>query len=320
MSSNESNATSLTQNKKDGYSIRCLQGEGILLPAVATNAATNITYSTATSGGNVTSDGGASVTARGACWSTSQNPTVADNHTDDGIGTGSFTSSLTGLSSNTTYYVRAYATNSSGTAYGSQVNFTTDPATITDADGNVYNVIRIGTQLWIKENLKTTKFNDNSTIPSVTLNSAWASLITPGRTWYANNGYYGDIYGGLYNWYAVNTGILCPIGWHVPSSDEEATLINYLGGGSIAGGKLKETGTTHWTGPNTGATNETGFTALPGGYRSNDGTFVNIEGHGYWWSSNYPVGYGWAMHYNSSSVVSDVFGSTYGLSIRCLRD
>ena len=139
--------------------------------------------------------------------------------------------------------------------------------TVTDVDGNVYNTVTIGTQCWLQENLKTTKYKDGTSIPLVTDNSAWGSLSTPGYCWYNNDDTYKNTYGALYNYYTVLTNNLCPSGWHVATEREWSTLVTYLGGASIAGGKLKESGTTHWVTPNTGANNETGFIALPGGRR-----------------------------------------------------
>ena len=294
----------------------------VQLPTLTTNAVTLVTATSAVSGGNITDAGGGIITARGVCWSINENSTITDNYTDDGSGTGDFTSLLTGLSPNTTYFLRAYATNSEGTAYGNEVTFTTEQ--LTDADGNIYSTVIIGTQIWITENLKTTKYNDGTDIPLVTDNTEWASLTTPGYRWYNNDmGTYGDTYGALYNWYAVNTGKLCPEGWHVPTDEEWTILTDYLGGADIAGGKLKEAGTTHWESPNTGATNETGFTALPGGYCSNMGSFVLIGTHGNWWSSSeYMTNNGWkiGLVYNSSSVDSHGAIKIYGFSVRCIMD
>jgi uncharacterized protein (TIGR02145 family) len=309
--------------KVEGFSVRCLQGEGQVLSAVTTNTVTSITSTTATSGGNVTSDGGAAISARGVCWSTSTNPLATGSHTSNGTGEGVFTSLIIGLTPNTLYYVRAYATNSAGTAYGNQNSFTTS-ITITDIDGNIYNTVQIGTQLWMKENLKTTRYNDNTVIPNVTDDATWGGLSTGAYCWYNNEApTYKNIYGGLYNWYAVNTGKLCPTSWHVPTDAEWTILTTFLGGESVAGGKLKETGTAHWTSPNTGATNETGFTALPGGYRYYLGAFGSIANFGYWWStSEYNATYAWFRYfrYDGDNVIILNWQKGTGFSIRCLRD
>ena len=299
------------------------------VPPTLTTTVIAVTQNTALSGGNVTFDGGEAVTARGVCWSTSSNPTVAlSTKTTNGSGTGSFTSNITGLSPNTTYHVRAYATNSAGTGYGTQLSFTT-PDTITDADGNVYNTVIIGTQVWTAENLKTTKYNDGSNIPLVTDNTSWGNLTTPGYCWYNNDAAnHKNVYGALYNWYAVNTGKLCPAGWHVPSDTEWTTLTDYLGGESVAGGKLKSTGTIEdgtglWHRPNPGATNETGFTAVPGGYRYVDGTFCNIGSDGQWWSSTATFSTDALCRFmlcNNNSVSSSYYNKKKGNSVRCVRD
>ena len=197
--------------------------------------------------------------------------------------------------------------------------------TVTDIDGNVYNTVTIGTQVWMLENLKVTKLNDGTAIPLVTDGTAWANLTTPGFCWYDNNeATYKNTYGALYNWYTVNTGKLCPTGWHVPTDAEWTTLTSYLGGESVAGGKLKEEGTTHWQSPNTGATNSSGLTALPGGYRSgSDGYFYNFGSNGYWWSSSAyssSDAWRWRLYYNYSYVDRSNFSKRLGYSVRCLKD
>ncbi|MDP3003129.1 MAG: fibrobacter succinogenes major paralogous domain-containing protein [Bacteroidales bacterium] len=294
------------------------------VPTLTTTAATSITGTSATSGGNISADGGAAVTARGVCWSTFPNPTTYNYYTADGSGIGSFISSITGLTANTTYYIRAYATNSAGTAYGTNVIFTTPALTVTDIDGNVYNTVTIGTQVWMKENLKTIKYNDGTAIPLVTDGAAWVALSTPGYCWYNNDAAtYKATFGALYNWYTVNTGKLCPSGWHVPSDAELTTLTTYLGGEIVAGGKLKETGTTHWLSPNTGATNESGFTALPGSNRTEIGTFYSFGYNGNWWSSTvYSTTDAWYrnMNYSYSDVYRNYYPKIHGFSVRCLRD
>jgi uncharacterized protein (TIGR02145 family) len=234
------------------------------VPVVTTAAISVITSISSISGGNVTANGGTSVTVRGICWSTIPNPTTTDPQTMNGSGLGSFTSSLSGLSPNTIYYIRAFATNSIGTGYGNQVTFTTTPQ-VTDFDGNIYNTVTIGTQLWMQENLKTTHYRDGSPIPNIT-GSTWSSQTSGAYRWYNNDILNKDPYGAQYNFLAiVSSNNLCPSGWHVSTDAEWTALVTFLGGSNIAGGMLKETGTTHWSSPNTGATNESGFTALPYG-------------------------------------------------------
>ena len=309
-------------------------------PALTTTEISDITDNSAKSGGDITDDGGTTVTARGVCWSTYQNPTIADNRTTDSSGSGSFTSSLTGLSSGTIYYLRAYATNSAGTGYGQQVILNTYSGTITDFDGNVYYIVNIGAQTWMAENLKVTHYHDGTTIQLVEDNSAWDALGSTDKAYcyYGNNSAIGNTYGALYTWVAAMNGAVssssnpsgvqgvCPDGWHLPSNTELIELIDYLGGGIIAGSKLKETGTTHWSNPNTGATNESGFTALPGCYRKDNGGF-GIYGIGYfgsWWTSTeYSSTITWYIRlYNGddSAVIDNGFNKEFGLSVRCLRD
>jgi uncharacterized protein (TIGR02145 family) len=194
-----------------------------------------------------------------------------------------------------------------------------NPSSITDKDGNVYTSVTIGTQVWMVENLKTTKYNDGTEIPNVT--TGFDALITPGYCWYNNDVANKLIYGALYNWFAVYTGKLCPTGWHVPSRPEVTTLQTYLGGESVGGGKLKETGTTHWTSPNTGATNESGFTALPGGYRPS--TFMAIHDAGYWWNSTETSTIGASfmiMWCNNSNITITQVTKADGMSVRCIKD
>lgn len=271
----------------------------VQLATLTTSNVVNVTLNSAVSGGNITSDGGSEITEKGICWSINQNPTVDDSKTLDGTGAADFASILTGLESGTTYYVRAYATNSAGTSYGAQISFSTDPeidpaifnpgltyGTVTDIDGNTYKTIQIGTRVWMAENLKTTRYNDEVAIPLVTDGTEWSNLTTHGFSWYENSPEaYKDVYGALYNWYAVTSGKLCPEGWHVFTEQELDALSTYLGGGEDVGSKLKETGSVHWELPNPSAANESGWTALPGGRRVNDGLFAAIGFVGYWWSA-----------------------------------
>ena len=207
--------------------------------------------------------------------------------------------------------------------------------TVKDIDGNVYNTVVIGTQIWMKENLKTTKYNDGTAIPNVTDNTEWENLTTGAYCWYDNDNSYKNPYGALYNWYAVETGKLCPEGWHVSSSFDWIKLKFFLGGntdfiigntppGKPEGGKLKETGTSHWKAPNTGATNETGFSALPGGWREND-RFKYFGTAGYWWGDGDAGQATWEalgriMKYDNKEVWRLYNPKRSGLSVRCIKD
>lgn len=284
----------------------------------------------AMSGGEVTSDGGSPVTGRGICWNTTKNPTRTpsslDPYTSDGKGLGSFISTmkLSRKDYNKTFYVRAYATNSVGTSYGSELSFSPVKLLIMDRDSNFYHSVKIGTQIWMVGNLKTTKFSDGSAIPYVEEASSWGNRINSGYCWYnGDEATSKGTYGALYNWYAVNSGNLCPTGWHVPSEDEFITLTNFLGGATVSGGKLKETGIYRWTTPNAGATNETAFSAVPGGYRTSTGLYENLGNYGEFWTATAGtanVSYYRYLYYGNSSFVSSFVNQKYGLSVRCLKN
>jgi uncharacterized protein (TIGR02145 family) len=304
------------------------------LPTLTTVAMSSITSATAIGGGTISNDGGAIITEKGICWNTSPNPTIVNSRTKDGTGSGNYSSTLIGLTANTLYYVRAYATNSVGTAYGTnEVSFTTSSiiqnGNLIDVDGNIYNLVTIGTQVWMKQNLKVTKYNDGTAIPNVTDASQWNTLTTGAYCWYGNSSSNKDPYGALYNWYTVGTGKLCPIGWHVPSQTEWNTLLTYLGGTDIAGAKLKETGTSHWKSPNT-ATNESGFNALPGGARALASTgivFWDLGDRGSLWSSTQAGpggtwgGGAWEMGlYSGPEAALVPYTNLVGQSVRCLKN
>ena len=199
-----------------------------------------------------------------------------------------------------------------------------------DADGNNYAVVTINTQTWIAENLKTTKYNDNTTIPLITDNIQWAGLTSPGYCWYENDSaIYGNAYGALYNWFAVDTlsngnKNICPIGWHVASNVEWDNLVYYVGSPLSAGGYLKETDTLHWYSPNTDATNFYGFTALPAGYRSNgNGGFGDVRYNGTWWTTTELAeipAYHRAISWISAEVSSGAVYKEIGKSVRCVKD
>ena len=206
------------------------------------------------------------------------------------------------------------------------IDYTGTISTLNDIDGNSYRTVTIGTQVWMAENLKTTRLNDGTSIPLVTSSTTWGTLLTPGYCLYNNNEAFRSIYGVLYNWYTVNTGKLCPTGWHIPSNTEWTVLTDYLGGQSIAGGKLKETGTTHWTTPNTAATDEVDFTALPGGARGGTGDFGSMGNYGYWWTTNPhsvdpSYAWGFVLQYNLPDVIrADYYYKRDGFSVRCLKN
>ncbi|MFZ1783952.1 MAG: fibrobacter succinogenes major paralogous domain-containing protein [Ferruginibacter sp.] len=291
---------------------------GATLPTIITTAISAITQTTATSGGNITSDGGAAITVRGVCWNTSTGPTIANSKTTDGTGTGSFASSVTGLTAGTIYYIRAYATNSAGTAYGNELSFTTTSSIPS---------VTICTQVWMLNNLAVTTYRNGDPIPQVTDPAAWVALTTGAWCYYNNDPAMGAIYGKLYNWHAVNDPRgLAPTGWHVPTDAEFVTLSTCLGGFTGAGGKMKEIGTTHWLTPNTGATNSSGFTGLPGGVRAeNGGPFVGIGEEGRWWSATGTGGgggsaIGYSLIYNSSNFFYFGNWSHVGYSVRCIKD
>ena len=196
--------------------------------------------------------------------------------------------------------------------------------TVTDIDGNLYYTIIIGDQEWMMENLRVTRYRNGATIPNVTDNTEWSALTTGAYRHYDNNSSNGDTYGVLYNWYSIshNTTI-APEGWHVPTNDEWQVLIDYLGGDAIAGGKMKETGTTHWVAPNTGATNESGFTALPGGYCGPYGDFSSMGWGGYFWSATEHVStnaYDCRLYALDSEVSQSYFYKRAGYAVRCLRN
>jgi hypothetical protein len=198
------------------------------------------------------------------------------------------------------------------------------PTTVTDIDGNIYNVISIGNQCWMKENLKTAHYRNGTPIPTGLNDSLWQTTTSAAYTIYNDNSINDSLLGKLYNWYAVaDSNGLCPIGWHVPSFNEWDTLINYLGGDAIAGGAMKEIGLTHWASPNIGATDSSNFTGFPGGYRSDIGTYMLINKSGQWWSSDQYTNLGsisYYLYYNHKDVTKDFNRKSYGFSVRCVRD
>jgi uncharacterized protein (TIGR02145 family) len=196
--------------------------------------------------------------------------------------------------------------------------------TVTDIDGNMYQTIQIGNQLWMAENLKVTRYRNGDVITNVTDNTDWSNLTAGARCSYNNDENNVTTYGYLYNWYAVNDSRnIAPEGWHVPTDDEWQILVDYLGGSFVAGGKMKESGTAHWPSPNTDATNESGFTALPGGYRYRNGTSHHMGYYAYFWSATeYDTLYALYQYliYYDSRIYRTIDDKQYGFSVRCVRD
>lgn len=294
------------------------------LPYVMSNSVTNITTTSALCGGWVVMVGIDTITVKGICWSTNPNPTIADSIISKGSGQGKFVVNLTGLTANTKYYMRVFACNKVGTSYGCEQIIKTYTGTVTDIDGNVYYTVTIGTQTWMAENLKTTKYRNGDPITNAIEDSVWSNPSTKGYCNYNNDSTNGNIYGHLYNWFvATDRRNIAPLGWHVPSDKEWTILIKYLGGDTLACDKLVECdwSQTHWA-FGTG-TNESGFTALPGGYRNSLGGFTDLH-----YVANY-----WASTDNSSDFayyinlftapIPNMLNTTQkreGASVRCIKD
>jgi len=297
---------------------------------LTTTEATNITSTTAVAGGNVTDAGGGTITAKGICWGTAQNPTVTGNKTTNGTGTGTFTGNLTGLTDGTIYYYRAYATNSFGTTYGQELSFITP---VTDIEGNMYKTVVIGTAVWMAENLKVTKFNDNTDITYASEAVDWIVLSAPGYCWFNNDPDFNkDQYGALYNWFAASTSNICPTGWHVATDQEYNDLEVVLGlpladvdiwgwRGTDHGSKMKNA--TGWNAGENG-TNTSGFSALPGGYRYYlDGTYQGQNTYEYCWTSTeHDADRGWyrRLDGNNTAVYKASADKRAGKAIRCVKD
>lgn len=198
------------------------------------------------------------------------------------------------------------------------------PSPITDIEGNIYKSVRLGDQIWMAENLRTSTFADGTAIPGVADSIVWGSLETPGFCWYNNDETSNkDTYGALYNYYCVISGKLCPSGWHAPSRDEWQKLRDFLGDSLTDGGRLKEEGTKHWRTPNTGAVDDAGFTALPGGIRYFEGTFSSLSYYTAFWSSTEAdIAKGWyfGLYYNDAMAEINRISKKNGFSVRCLKD
>lgn len=285
--------------------------------------------------------GGNKVSERGFCYHTSSGPTIANNKVTAGSGYGLYQATLTGLAPATIYYVRAYAIKSGTVFYGNELNLTTlainDPTpgigVVYDIDGNPYNTLTYGGKVWMLENLKTTRFRDGSSISNIQDNNAWKSATIPAWCNYNNDPALGDQYGKLYNQLSViDSRGLAPAGWRIATLQEWTDMMRYLGGDGVAGGRMKETGFTHWNTPNTG-THDAGFNAFGGGYRDYFlGTFKELNNHTQFWSSSSTTGgpgtyaqmrniiltYDNAGNYIHMGGYEN--GHSWGYSVRCIKE
>lgn len=297
---------------RNGLSVRCIKNT---LP-ILTTVPPEVTATNTISGGIISSDGGKPVTVKGVVWSTVPNPTIAlSTKTNNGTGVAFYYSYINGLQPGTTYNIRAYATSSLGTGYGNEISFVN---TVADS------AIVVCSQRWMTKNLQVTTYRNGNIIPQVTDPTQWANLTTGAWCYYDNDPATASVYGKLYNWYAVNDPRgLAPAGWHIPSLAELSILSTCLGGDAVAGGALKETGTAHWLSPNTGATNTSGFTGLPGGFRSEDGVFYELGRSGNWWTTS-PSFTNYANYMNidfeSGFMNKPNANHPRGYAVRCLRD
>ena len=278
---------------------------------------------------------GSGVFERGVVWSSSPNPTLTSNMSIAGTGGFGFTHSFSSIDPNNIQYARAYARTSAGVYYSPERSFTPIPGlrcpgnpTVTDIDGNLYYTVQIGMQCWTQSNLKVSKYKNGNNIPTGLSNADWQNTTSGAYAIYNNDPVNDGLYGKLYNHYAVTDSRgLCPTGWHVPSDGEWTILENHLSGSIVAGGALKSTSTQPtpggWASPNTGATNSSGFTATPGGYRHHNGDFFYIAYDGYWWSSSVSsASNAWRRYlfFNYSSIIRGNNNRSSGFSVRCLKN
>ena len=327
------------------------------IPEVSTGTFSNVTNSTATCEGSVV-NGSDVIIARGVCMSTTPLPTVKNDTTLNGTGTGSFNSSIINLSAGITYYVRAYATTATGTWYGNVLQITTEsdillpyPAlnpnltygTMTDIEGHVYQTITIGSQTWMAENLSVTKYRNGEAIPNEKDNSKWKELETGAYCNYNNNSESNSIrkFGRLYNFYATtDSRNIAPNGWHIASDAEWSILNDYIAGHLDISTSVAQAiaSTTDWTESSTiGAigcgcldpitysplNNSSGFSALPSGIRGNYGEFNYVGNYCGWWCSNQlDKNSAWfrSLNFYGLTLGNNTYNKQYGLSIRCVKD
>ncbi len=300
------------------------------LPIIVVSGDIYTSYFYANIHSSLISDGGMPITQLGVCWSTHINPTISDFIELAGLNSINFICEIKNLQPNTTYYLRAFATNDMGTGYSNSVSFTTKSyEQVTDIDGNVYRTALINNKTWFIENLRVTHYSNGDPIPNIPDNNQWKVQKAGAYCYYNNLAGNSIIYGNLYNWFTVDDPRgLCPTGWHVASAKDYKDLLDYLGGAAVAGGKMKIIDTDphaepRWDSPNTGATNESGYTGLPGGFRDLNGNYQNINLYGFWWESdekNSVQGGYLTLKYKAASADTAHLYKPYGCSVRCVKD
>lgn len=309
---------------------------------VATHAVLFVSPVSARISGTVNADGGTPVSERGIVWNTAENPTLEDNYNAVGSGLGSFVANIVGLNPSTTYYLKAYAKNSAGVFYGNELTVNTlDEGTMADIEGNVYQTITINGKTWMSENLRVTKFAGGTDIENVTTANAWQNLTSGAYVWYENNNTgYSQVYGALYNFFAVSSGKLCPTGWRPATKAdwEELIILAEAADNQNAGNVLKSCRQINSpTGGNCAVTehprweaheiqygtDNLGFAALPGGIRYSDGTFLGLGSMGYFWSAtSLSDNNAWytALNYSSNAATLSVEDKRMAFSVRCVQE
>ncbi|HRG59010.1 MAG TPA: fibrobacter succinogenes major paralogous domain-containing protein [Bacteroidia bacterium] len=299
------------------------------IPIVVTQPATNITATTIIANYTISNYGGSSISQSGICWSTSPYPTTSDNTAIGIIGNPLI---ITGLTANTTYYLRGYAINNTGVGYGNEIIVTTAlPLVVNSGVGVNYNghnyqsVVYANGQEWMTENLRTAFYANGDSIPNVSSEAQWTTLSTGAWVNVFNNVQYDNPYGKLYNWYAVSdVRNLCPTNWHVADTSDWSSLINYLGGEFVAGGKMKSTDTLYWPGGNLYGNNESGLAMLPAGYLSHLWLFDGFGFFGnYWCAEQEAVNTGYMLGLVPDFWQANIIGGIQkksGLSVRCVKN
>ncbi len=302
-------------------------------PVVVTSDVSEITYNSFISGGKIISDGGYQIIERGVCWSNSPEPTISDSKSLELLNLDEFVSHVRGLSFDTYYYVRAYATNVKGTGYGKSIPVETKQSPcggsavfVDQRDGSSYLIIPIGDQCWMANNLRYLPMVSPSAFGHYQQEHYYVYGYHGNSVDEAKNTNHYFNYGVLYNWPAASTA--CPEGWHLPSDDEWTTLTDYLGGEAVAGRMLKSTRIIsdphpRWSTPFIDATNETGFSALPGGYRNDIGSFYFLGFYASWWTStegsDKAAHNRYMLHYGKQ-IFPTFLNKSYGFNVRCIKD